>query len=414
MSTAADRFLRMLFLIGAGTLIGCAPRIHRLNRPASVTNYWIICNGTDASADITRAILRINEAGGGVLQFSPGRCVDNHTIRLAVDGSGIIGSGQGVTTLVSSSATAPQIEVTASNFHIRGLSLSRIAPPSQGADGIDACLDRICGYPTISEVDVAGSYNGIQLGPAAYGHLRHTIIQGNAGDGVLFRGNSKSNSLQWSIVDVLSQHNRGNGFNVVSYPGVPNGTLGPWFAPYTYNNRLHGIHIQGSPSAGVNDGQFMDGFLGSDCLDEIRLDSYGQGFTIANMQTEFAGHGTGCPAPPVGAGNGLKVTSNNQDVHVTASLFASAWADGIESAGTRVSIDGGHEIHNGRGGNTSSANGIAIAGGTAAITGGFSENNPAWGIIDASPLGVFATGVVCSRNGAGPHSGPLVISGGSC
>jgi hypothetical protein len=413
-NTSANRLLRTLFVISALASTGCSERILTMTAPASVSSYWIDCNGTDASGDIALAISNINAAGGGLLLLGPGTCIDNDTITLAPNGAGIIGSGERVSTLVTSSATASQIAVTAHNFYIAGLSLRRTAPPSEGADGIDACLSENCGYPTISGVDVAGSYNGIQLGPAAYGRLRHAITERNAGDGVLLRGNSNSNNLQWAIVDVLSQRNSGNGFNVVGFPGVPDGTLGPWFAPYTYNNRLNGINIQGLPTASINNGQFMDGFLGSDCLDEIHLDSYGQGFTIANMQSEFAGHGAGCAAPPLGAGNGLKVTPNNQDVHVTSSQFRSAWANGIETAGTRVTIEGGDEIHNGHGGNLFDENGIAVTAGTVAITGGFSDVNPGWGIMDWSPLGVYATGVVCSRNAAGAHSGPVSVSGGSC
>lgn len=396
----------------------------------NVTSYGAKCDGsTDDSTAFSNAMSAVN-ANGGILIIPPGTCVVNST-SLAISHTGVVieGAGRNATTLTTNSATLVQVSSSVADSTVQDLKLTRSVTATSGGDGIDMCLSSACNTPVIKNLLVQNAYEGMQLGPAAYGLVERSVLQNNQDDGVLLTGLASSNGLQWTLRNILSQANNNNGFAAVANSSGGNGTLAPWQQVYTFANKGAGVLISGvSSSAALNDGQITGGFFGSDCSHEIELDSYGGYFVISNNMFEYTGQepcGVNLGSSKSNVGASIYITSHgNQDVNITGNHMITASYSCIIDNSQYTSVVSSNTILACGQANVSGNNNGIVSNPSAAATRVYSDNliynNPGYGILLEGSVGTtgYLTGDVCTGNTLGAHGtgtgSTAHVTGGSC
>ena len=391
----------------------------------SVLKYGAKCDGsTDDSTAFTNAMTAVNSAGG-VLSIPAGTCVVNSTLTISHGGVVISGAGWKATKLTTSTANLPQIvaQNPATDWQVRDIWLTRSATATSPGDGIDGCLTTAaCNNPVIQNVMIDSAYDGIKLGAAAYGAIRNVVSQSNQHEGIFLQGQSytSGNSLQWTIWNALSQLNAQHGFNALANTAGGPGTLGPWHDAYTFANGTGGVVIAGAGAAVLSDIQIVGGFFGSDCADEINVNSNGGGaVVIADNLIETPGQhtcGVGLGTAATHIGDGIHLSSTTTDVMISGNRVQVASFSCIETASPRITITGNMLFDCGQASVAGNLDGIVVSAASvdANITGNEMDLNNGYGIRQTGGT-VNMTGNVCIGNVVGTHVGTIASNtGGAC
>ena len=291
---------------------------------------------------------------------------------MSTDGLSLTGAGRKATILTANSAAQPIIAITSGVTYVtvRSMTLTRSVAATAGGNGVTAT--GVYEGVLLHDLYIEKQYNGLALGAASNGKVRDVLASKCINNGVLLQTTTGTASMQWNIEDVLVVQCAGNGFAVV--PGGTQTTisLGEWINVQTYANSACGITLAGTAGCPIQGLRISSGFLGEDGNSELLLNTYGGLHEIRNLFCELAGRNpTGATLGTAAShvGNGVEITANNSDVHLTNVIATGNSYNGIQSSAAQVLINGCKCTLNGAAAVGGSQNGISIPAGRAMIQG---------------------------------------------
>lgn len=274
----------------------------------------------------------------------------------------LFGVSRGGCIITNTTTNTACIQGTASglDIHVRSLSLKRSVTPVDGGYGLDFRL--LCGESAIEDLNVAGHWHAVLLGPTDFSRFEDSIVENNLGIGV-FISNIVTGfgALGWQLSNLLVQSNNSHGFLIQSAPAVGIVAQGSGVRLASYLNGGYGYCVQGSAGSPLASVRLTDCFFGNDALGEIFLDTYQVQHKISNCFLELAGQGnTGAfqVLPATNTGHGITITANNNYVSIQDCEISDMSWDGINTQGKNVQVTGCRILDCGRVLTVGSRNGI--------------------------------------------------------
>lgn len=337
----------------------------------------------------------------------PGTYLCSGVLAIVQPKTSVLGSGEGVSMIVSTSTTADVITVgtNAIYTHIDGLSINRVATNPTGGFGIHFLGGSSGSYSKLTNLYLRQHARGVHLTSSTYGFMSKVVVEACVVDGV-FITNDSQGACQWQITDCLSQANGGDGWRVFAQAGLGAGqiTLGNWSNVASFGNTGYGMSFEGVSACPVQDIRIMNCFVGGDGAGEVNLDTYGQSHLIGNLFAELTGSSTTgiIPSAPSGVGHGVVITANNADVTINGGTMSANSQSGIYTQGADVTITGMAFRNNGQNSDTaiSSNCGIYNAGGNLTVSGCSFKGNP-YGIYTATDTLMVGVNTIHPTGGTG-------------
>ena len=253
----------------------------------------------------------------------------------------IVGFGWGLSVINGTTADDIIIDVGTfkQNILIKGLTITRSVTGTSGGYNIrfQANVNRC----EVRDCIIEKGWRGASLTATAYSLIRNCIFQECVGDGCRLEGDGATAAHQWNFLGVLFQKNGDHGFRAVSTTGASQMIVGEMIYVMTALNSGRGLSFVGLEDCPVQDVRVRNSFLGSDGHDELFLATYGKFHMISDTFFEQAGRtATGPDLSTVasGVGNGIEITSNNQQVMVNGCNISACSEHGIFGAGTILQI----------------------------------------------------------------------------
>jgi len=329
--------------------------------------------GVADSAPAIQAAINAAVATGRCAVYIPaGTYRVSSTLTIANDKVSLIGAGRNATTITANTAAVPVITLTSGITYvtIRGMTLSRSVAATAGGNGITAT--GVYEGIFIHDMIIDQQHDGLALGAASSAKVRDVLVRKCINDGILLQTTSGNASMQWNIEDVLVVQCGNHGFAVVPGAGQTTISLGEWINVQTYGNSGCGITLAGAVGCPIQGLRISSGFLGEDGNSELLMDTYGGLHEIRNLFCELAGRNPTGPTLATAAshaGNGVEITPNNTDVHLTNVIATGNSYNGIQSQATQTLINGCKTTSNGAAAVGGSQNGISIPAGRVMING---------------------------------------------
>lgn len=268
-------------------------------------------------------------------------------------GQSITGDTAGGSKIVCDTANVPVITLGHNIywFALQNLTIAHLGVAVAGGDGIyqgqgltdwvDNCL--------VSNVLLAGNYEGANLGKAFSGHFRDVYALGNVHKGFRFTttgnadvfGTPTGGPLQWILTNCAAQSNGDDGYSYevtgTAFGGAGVGSsMGTLINCVTFANGHHGVSAVGTALQPLQSVRIDGGFFGQDAGQGIYLDTYGVNHSICPQFLELSG------------ASNIYLTTNNAQVVIRLDHCGGAWFDGITSVGAvDVLIEGGNFVNNG-------------------------------------------------------------------
>jgi hypothetical protein len=273
------------------------------------------------------------------------------------------GSGRGVSKITSMSTTEPLIYFIGSvpGLALSGMTLDRGVTPQSPAYGID--YNRI-GECSIDDIYVKNHSFGALLGEAGFSNIRNSRFSQNY-SGAIRMHTGSTGQLQWTLRNLLLDQNGGDALGVFAVGSAASTSLGEWDMISTFANSGRGICVEGQPGKAIHGVRLRASFLGQDGATELRLNTYGGHHKITDNFFELAGTGpTGrnLGTPASGAGMGIDVSPNNEDVSITTNRISGCSHTGMRVQSVRSTIKGNEAINNGQALLAGERTGIRISG----------------------------------------------------
>jgi hypothetical protein len=293
------------------------------------------------------------------------------TLTLSRTGQTLLGAGPGQVTLTSPSTTAPMIVLAngVANFRLQGFKLTRSVTATSGANGIQNTISTDRTY--IGDIWIEKQYDGLKLASCDIGWVERVISEKNIAHGIYLTNSSVYGPAQWHLNEILAQFNTVDGIRVQVTDGPAGLILGDWTNIKTFANSARGIIMLGSATTGIYDTRINGGFIGSDGLAGIYMDTYGSSHRICDVFVERAGMDATGPTVATPAGNaahGFEFTANNDDVQIDGAQILTNSYTGITSSADNLVVSGSRIYDNGAAVGAE-RRGIVITAGDATITG---------------------------------------------
>jgi hypothetical protein len=338
------------------------------------------------SAAANRLALQNALNTGKKVYLPTGQYSINSTLFLSASGGGLLGDGwwTGGTGLNMTVGTGDVLQVPDGVFGIEigNLYITRPSPATSGA-GINVVSGTTGNdHAYIHDVRSFNQQDGLRLGGVGWGYCQRIISVSNSRHGVALVGTA-STSIQWQLLDILSEGNTSDGFHITAAGTTP---VGQWRGLATNGNGGYGFY-----SSGVAALRLSDSFFGGDCSSsghEVYISSgdASHSHVLTNVYTEGSITGAGFY---IDAGSAPSVSLVNC---VASSNFLSGL---VNNSGKNVSISGGSFLANGTG---------AVGGNTYGILNFAASSTMSLTGVQALTAGSQTTGIV-----AGTGTGQISI-----
>lgn len=162
----------------------------------------------------------------------------------------IVGQGRHYTTLTCPAATGVAVNLAASPYYLRGVTVTRSVVATAGL-GIDTVAN---GYGTIEDVISSEHWDGIQFNATANSIGERVFARNNYNNGFVFVTSGTSESCQWKITNAVSEMNNGWGVSAYAIPFAGPDQTGPVLTNVgTYKNGEGGWVWSGGAGTAWND-----------------------------------------------------------------------------------------------------------------------------------------------------------------
>lgn len=283
------------------------------------------------------------------------------TVNVVQNGQQLMGDGQGATVFSHNNTTLPGIKIAngLTGWALSGFTSTRPGTAAAGADGIT--VNGSCSQAMVSDVTIEKSYGGFVAGGTDISRLVRVTCQQNQEVGFYFSPTGTNGTLQWYLLNCLSQKNGNSGYQFTATTGPAQCTLGTIQECYSFANSGFGIGFSGLSGVPIQGVRIFGGFYGQDANHEIYLDTYGGQHCIRGVNVELAGTiatGPSMSTAATNAGSGVEITANNIDVVVNGVHSDGNSDSGLVTAATTTQITGGAYTNNGAANTVGNQNGI--------------------------------------------------------
>lgn len=337
----------------------------------SVSDYGAKGDGsTDCTTAINNAI-----ATGQPVYFPPGNYHTQGQHNINTSGQVVFGAGPTNTTItctvnnepVFTSGTATGLN----NIGVTDMTLTRNVTAISNGDGVQ--FANVVSMSYLERLTINSQFRGLLLGPTDLSRACDINITGCQDSGLLMTNSGSNGTLQWELMNILSQENVGNGFFVNVTAGPSNITLGNWTNVTTFANSGHGASFTGLLSCPIDDIRICDSFFGSDGNHAVSIqNSYGGQHIILDSFFELAGQmptGPGLATAASGVGSGIFVDATVNDILISGCKINDCSNSGININAAEGNIVGCRITQNGSGGHSGDQNGIWLQAGRAVVSG---------------------------------------------
>lgn len=162
----------------------------------------------------------------------------------------IFGQGRHFTTLVCPVATGSAVNLAASPYYLRGMTVTRNIPATSG-HGVETQTD---GFGTLEDLISSEHWNGILFNSTANSTADSVYSRYNYNDGFIFLTSGTSEACQWKVSNSVSELNDGWGVSAYAIPISGPDQTGPVLLNVgTYKNGNGGWSWSGGAGTAWND-----------------------------------------------------------------------------------------------------------------------------------------------------------------
>lgn len=335
----------------------------------SVTDY-----GASGTGDCTTAI-NAALATGQPVYFPPGNYFTQGQHNINANGQVVFGAGPANTTITCTVNNEPIFTsgtlAGLNNIGVTDMTLTRNVTAISNGDGVQFANAVSMSY--LERLTINSQFRGLLLGPTDLSRACDINITGCQDSGVLMTNSGSNGTLQWELMNILSQENVGNGFFVNVTAGPSQATLGNWTNVTTFANSGHGASFTGLLSCPIDDIRICDSFFGSDGNHAINIqNSYGGQHIILDTFMELAGQmptGPGLATAASGVGSGIFVDATVNDILISGCKINDCSNSGVNINATEANIVNCRITQNGSGGHVGDRNAIWLQAGRAVVSG---------------------------------------------
>jgi hypothetical protein len=214
------------------------------------------------------------------------------------------------------------------------------------------------------------------IGTCDTGRVQNIRCNKNLQDGLFQTNASTYGPSQWEMFDLLLDRTARDGWRVQTTTGPAGLILGNTTSIKTFANVGYGCNFIGNSTTPIFDVRIEQGFLGSDGLGSVRLDTYGGKHRLCGF---FERNGRDPTGPTLGTpasnnGVGIEITANNIDVVIYGSTIDDNALDGIRHMGGILIVGANMIFNNGQALTGGRRNGILSEGGELVVNGNGANN----------------------------------------
>ena len=320
-------------------------------------------------------------------------------------GQTIRGSGRGSCRI---RGTAPVMDIIqmpggSGSLTVEDMTLGRTV---QATGGAGVASRGLLGNSHIRNLDIVDQWNGLFLSTTDYSTVEKVAVTGSYSVGVyLVPGTAAgTGTLQWQLINVLSQSNNDAGFEVQGVAGCGGITLEQWLSCKSFSNGGVGMAFLGVSGCPINDIEVVGGFVGQDAKGEVFIDDFaGINNSFTRLTAELAGQGTagrnGTSVAGLASAAGVTITSSCKETSFNGLVVSDSNAFGVvTSTSGRTILANAYIVDSGLSGNASYNAGLAHFGGGVVIASNLvSTNRPGntsqkYGISSVDGNECFVTG----------------------